>query len=296
MFIFAQNHNRKCLVKQRLHTFFFKRTSSFEAGEEKFKKLFYMANFEGTKEEFAKFIGPYARNSVQILSKNLKERIGKCEKCGIRTKKLDAAHRKGFERNSIIAAILWENMEEDTVNIDLDAFTEQFKEAHTPAEKVLRVLCKKCHREYDKTSTDDYEKIEKDEIIAIGKAMEVVISDKKKAIEAAHQNGFSEINANNSIFANVNSAVNVWWLEPDNQKFSKDLYLLLSNTNTKELFILKIPAGKINNPETIFRQRTVYGKPKSSIEIIVDTNNRFIDRKSDNFDFSPFLEKTITVG
>jgi hypothetical protein len=255
-----------------------------------------MANFEGTNKEFVKFIGPYARNSVQTLSRKLRERIGKCEECGSRTKNLEAAHRKGFERVRIIADILSENMEDDIVNIDLDDFTEKFKEAHTPPEKIIRVLCKNCHQEYDKTSSDDYEEAEKNEIIAIEKAMEVVKSNKKKTIEAARQNGFNEINVNNSIFANVNSAVNVWWLEPDNQKFSEDLYLLLSDTSTKKIFILKIPADKINNPETIFRQRTVHGKTKSSIEIIVDTNNRFIDRKSDSFDFSPFWEKTITVG
>jgi hypothetical protein len=255
-----------------------------------------MAIFNGTKEDFIKFVGPYARNSVQNLSKKLKKSVGKCEECGSKTKKLDAAHRKGVERNEIIASILIDSMEENIVNIDLDDFTERFKAAHTPIEGVIKVLCKTCHYKYDKTNSDDYEDIEKKDIDEITKAFDSIMiktmNSKKKAIETANKNGFGEITGSNSIFANVNSAVNVWWLEPDNQKFSEDLYLLLSHTDTNELFILKIPANIINDPETIFRQRIVSNKMKSSIEIVVDTHNKFIDRRS-GFDFSRFFEKTV---
>jgi hypothetical protein len=257
-----------------------------------------MAIFKGTKEDFIKFIGPYARNSVQTLSKNLKKEKGKCEECGSITEKLDAAHRKGFERIEIISSILIDNMEENIVSIDLDNFTERFKAAHTPVERVIKVLCRKCHYKYDKINLDDDEEIEKNDVTEITEVFDRVKTaakdNKKKAIETANKNGFGEVIGNNSIFANVNSAVNVWWLEPDNSKFLEDMYLLLSNMDTKELFILKIPAGTINNPETIFRQRTDSNKSKSSIEIVVATNNEFIDRKS-GFDFSPFFEKTIGV-
>jgi hypothetical protein len=255
-----------------------------------------MANFEGTVEEFIKFVGPYARNSVQSLSKELRSKK-KCEECGSRTKKLDAAHKKGFERNKIIVSILADNMEENTVDIDLGVFSEKFKAAHTPPEKVIRILCKECHRKYDKTDPDDYEEIEKNDIIESENMVKDIIdswkNSKKNGIEIAVKNGFRGITGNNSIFANVNNAVNVWWLEPDNRKFSEDLYFLLSNANTKKLSILKIPAGTISSPATTFRQRTVHGKAKSSIEIVVDANNHFVDRKLSNFDFSPFLEKTL---
>jgi hypothetical protein len=46
------------------------------------------------------------------------------------------------------------------------------------------------------------------------------MEEKVLVIRQANGNGFSEITANNSIFANVNSRVNVWWLEFDNLKFS----------------------------------------------------------------------------
>jgi hypothetical protein len=257
-----------------------------------------MVIFEGTKEDFIKFIGPYARNSVQTLSRNLKKSIGKCEECGSRTKKLDAAHRKGRGRNEIIASILIDNMQENIVSIDLDVFTERFIAAHTPMEMVIKVLCKKCHKKYDRTASDDYEESEKNDMDEITKACDNLMidktNDKKEAIQTARENGLDEITKSNSIFANVNSAVKVWWLEPDNQRFLKDLYLLLSNKDTKELSILKIPAGTINNPETVFRQRTVHNQTKSSIEIVADTDNHYIDRKSD-FDFSPFLVKTVNV-
>jgi hypothetical protein len=254
-----------------------------------------MANFEGTVEEFIKFVGPYAINSVQSLSRKLKNSTKKCEECDSRTKYLDAAHKKGVGRNEIIASILSDSMEGDIVNIDLKVFSEKFKAIHTPPEKVIRILCKKCHRKYDKTSPDDYEAIEENDIKEIENIMKDVKNNKEKAIEIAGKNGLSGITMNNSVFANVNKAVNVWWLEPDNRKFSEDLYFLLLNTNAKKLSILKIPADKIANPETTFRQRTVSGKSKSSIEISVDADNHFIDRKSSNFDFSPFLEKTLDI-
>jgi hypothetical protein len=121
--------------------------------------------------------------------------------------------------------------------------------------------------------------------------------NKKKAIEIANKEGFVATTTSNSIFANVNSSVNVWWLEPNNQKFNNDLYFLLNNNKEfpSELSILKIPAGTIKSPETILRQRIVNEKTKSSIEIVVNKDNHFIDRKSD-FDFSTYWVNTINFG
>lgn len=41
-----------------------------------------MAYFEGTVEEFMRFLGGYARNRVQSLTSAYRKKIGKCEECG----------------------------------------------------------------------------------------------------------------------------------------------------------------------------------------------------------------------
>lgn len=45
-----------------------------------------MAYFEGTVEEFMRFLGGYARNRVQSLTSAYRKKIGKCEECGSHTK------------------------------------------------------------------------------------------------------------------------------------------------------------------------------------------------------------------
>lgn len=66
-----------------------------------------MPKFEGTIQEFTKFIGAYARNKVQSITRNYRREVGKCEgeHCTA-TSDLDAAHIKGKERPVIIANIL----------------------------------------------------------------------------------------------------------------------------------------------------------------------------------------------
>jgi hypothetical protein len=108
-----------------------------------------MPQFEGTVREFTRFIGPYARLKVAFLAAKYKKQIGKCEDCGM-TNSLDAAHIKGRGRSLLIANILSEFIEDDVIQIDLNEFEERFVNAHLPIESTIRVLCKACHKKYDK--------------------------------------------------------------------------------------------------------------------------------------------------
>jgi len=108
-----------------------------------------MASFVGTFDEFIKYISPRARNVVNGISRQYKKKVGRCEECNSTTTTLEAAHVTGKERPVIIEEILTPFINGETVTIDLDLFESKFLAAHEPIEKVIRVLCRTCHRAYD---------------------------------------------------------------------------------------------------------------------------------------------------
>ena len=106
--------------------------------------------FSGTIEDFNTFFSGFCRNLVQQISKKYKSKIGKCEKCGVSENQLDAAHIHGRERKNIIKQILSNYITHDRIiKIDLKVFKTEFINAHYPIEETIKILCKKCHIEYD---------------------------------------------------------------------------------------------------------------------------------------------------
>jgi len=108
-----------------------------------------MASFIGNSKDFNRFIGPMIRNLVQKITKKHKQNIGCCEECGAVGQELDAAHIHGLGRKEIIENITNNFSHQGIITIDLDIFEEKFIENHDPIEKVIRILCKSCHRKYD---------------------------------------------------------------------------------------------------------------------------------------------------
>ena len=108
-----------------------------------------MAFFEGSFDEFNKYIGPFARNVIQQMTKNHKE--GKvCEMCHKSGVELEAAHIHGEERKQKIFLILNSNYNVgSSFRVDLEGFFTKFKESHLPIEKHFKFLCKPCHKKYD---------------------------------------------------------------------------------------------------------------------------------------------------
>src|SRR5450432_3628621 len=99
-----------------------------------------MAQFEGTIEEFMRFIGPHARIMVWNITQKHRKRLGKCEECSS-TVKLEAAHVKGKERPKIISYILSNFIENDIIKVNLQEFEDLFIKAHNPIEKTIKILC-----------------------------------------------------------------------------------------------------------------------------------------------------------
>ncbi len=246
-----------------------------------------MAEFSGTVKEFNDFIGGYTRNKVQYISKKHKQKIKKCEMCGSRTKKLEAAHVQGMERPKIIAQILQNYMEDSIVNINLHEFEEQYLQSHHPIEKVIKVLCKPCHKEYDRVNTKtDSGKIKADR--EIENILNAIKLTKQQAIEMLKEEGVDDLTHSNTVYSNVNSATQVYWLEPNNNKFSEDFNVILNDSVNGSLNLFSIKANLIKSPEIIFEQRS----DKNASKIIIDsTKSVFIDKKG--FEFDEYLVKSI---
>ena len=251
-----------------------------------------MANFEGTIPEFIKFIGGYSRNKVQYITRKHKLKIKKCEECNSRTKKLDAAHTKENGRKKIISDILKNFYVNENVYIDLQEFENLFIGAHEPIENTIKILCKDCHLKYDSTK----ENIENPELeiktqLSEAEIIETLIlngeMNKNSAIELLNSNSLL-LDYKNTIFSNPNSKINVWWLEPHNDKFKKDLNIVLNYPNTKTLYHFLIKSNEILNPQILFEQRNDRQASKLLIEI---SEREFKDKKG--FDFKKYLMNEI---
>ena len=109
-----------------------------------------MAYFEGNLAEFNRYIGPQARNVIQLLTKRHK-RGRTCESCG-QAIELQAAHVHGEERIQIIERLLNEfyKIEEGHYRVNLEEFFERFKAFHLPIENHFKFLCEPCHKRYDR--------------------------------------------------------------------------------------------------------------------------------------------------
>lgn len=116
-----------------------------------------MAKFIGTIDEFLSYFSfGLCTNHVNRITKKYKKEVGKCEMCGSQNN-LETAHVHGFERPILIARILQEFEKDGIVEVDFNVFREKFTEAHFPFEKKVKILCGKCHREYDKKENNTEE-------------------------------------------------------------------------------------------------------------------------------------------
>lgn len=249
-----------------------------------------MAFFEGTVKEFNRFLGAYARLKVAFLASRYKKQLGKCEDCGAVTN-LEAAHIKGNERRLIIGNILREFTEDELIKIDLNEFENKFTVSHTPIESTIRILCKDCHRRYDKIEgeAEENNEISMSESAVIEKLIYEQMN-KSKAVKVAATK-ITSLLSSNTIFSNINAAKDMWWLEPSNDKFKNKLHIILNNDNTQQLYIFQIPANTISNPASYFIQRNDRFRSNCSDIYIVVSSSKFVDKKG--FDFSKYLIETI---
>lgn len=114
-----------------------------------------MAIFIGSREDFHKFIGPFLRNSVQNKTRKHKKKVGKCQGNGCKkTSELQAAHKRNRGRvkivNDILDAMSKDSGGKNKLRINLSDFKALFENEHKEPCVVFRVLCPKCHMNYDR--------------------------------------------------------------------------------------------------------------------------------------------------
>jgi hypothetical protein len=252
-----------------------------------------MAQFEGTIKEFTKFIGPHARLKVAFMSAKYKKEKGKCEDCGV-SNSLDAAHIKGKGRALLIANILSEFIEDDIIKIDLNEFEERFVQAHLPIESTIRILCKDCHRKYDKIIKEESSITNETSVADESMIIEELVQgqmNKSKAMKIAYSKNLTSLTNSNTIFSNIILALDSWWLQPFNDKFKSDLYIILNDNRTNKLYIFKMSANTITNPSSHFKQRNDKFRSNCSDIYIPLSSSKFVDKNG--FDFTSFLTDRI---
>jgi len=125
-----------------------------------------MASFIGTFDEFIRYINPRVKNVINAISRAYKAEIGQCEHCGSVDVTLEAAHVTGRERPVIIEEVLGDFINGEIITVDLDVFEARLKAAHEPIDKIIKVLCRPCHIQYDnlgnQSSTPSSEEIHQD--------------------------------------------------------------------------------------------------------------------------------------
>ncbi|MBA2746511.1 MAG: hypothetical protein H0U44_09830 [Flavisolibacter sp.] len=159
-----------------------------------------MAGFSGTIKEFTKFIGGYARIKVMHLAA-----MSCLEFCG-EQKHLEAAHVKGLERPVLVSRILSEFLEDDLVKTDLNLFEERFVAAHQPIESTIKILCKTCHKDYDRKEKKPHEPSDSGSTNEESAIIENLINNqmnKSKALEYCRRQGFAGFTSANTIFSNI---------------------------------------------------------------------------------------------
>ncbi len=110
-----------------------------------------MASFSGTIDEFHRYLGPFARNVVQYITKKHKTTIGKCQRCG-NTERLESAH-VGRNRNQLRDSALQKLgkvIEPGVIfTVDLASFKSEFTKEHQPLAETVEILCTSCHKKLD---------------------------------------------------------------------------------------------------------------------------------------------------
>lgn len=117
---------------------------------------------------------------------------------------------------------------------------------------MIRILCNECHSIYDKVEKENLpidtlsNRIDNGDETNINENMIKKGMNKSKAIQLAWSANLTSITN-----SNINAAQDVWWREPNNNRFKTDLYIILNDSNSKTLYIFKLPGNTIKIRQVI---------------------------------------------
>ena len=219
------------------------------------------AYFEGTPDEFYKFLGARTSNIVTEISKPFRKIQRSCRDedidenankkvCGKR-KSLDAAHLKDRTRKILIQEILEEygiENEKGIYKISIYEFEEEFRNKHKDFFKVIQFRCRKHHRAYDiknkiENNEDEYVEIEASESIICN--TDINFETTTKEVKAVLIQNMDYLNKDNCSVARISH--DNWNFNINVEKVKSDFYLICFNQFDFYVTILKITAKTLKS-------------------------------------------------
>ena len=262
-----------------------------------FKKELKTPYYKGSKKDFNKYFSGYGRNLVQSITKSHKTKIGKCEHCGVANTELDAAHVYGKERKEIINNILSDFSKGKVVEVNLDEFENRFIAAHEPIKETIKILCKKCHRDYDndksKTATLKSPKEIIKPILSPGqnktqiKQLKVKQRPNKTKIINYIKNVSGEIINNNNFNISTINKTGKYSVEPNQNCLNSDWHLCLINTKKQTIYYFLIPSKSAIYEKLYFRE------DKNKYRLLFETTDKKFTESSCHEHFRKFLKEDI---
>ena len=121
--------------------------------------------------------------------------------------------------------------------------------------------------------------------------------DKTSAMAKVNEHmGRELLSHHNTIFANINSAKDVWWLNVHPRKFGSDLHIILMKQGGSGLIWLRITAGFISAPEEVFRVRPDNGLVDVEISSRRQRYMKDVKNGGTGYDFRRHVEYEWTAG
>jgi hypothetical protein len=96
----------------------------------------------------------------------------------------------------------------------------------------------------------------------------------------------------NTMYSSINTHVEQWGFNRDNNCFDNDTHMILLDQHDKKLHYFFLKRGTIENPETLFRQRNDERRQNCSIIIIPVSADNFKEQYS-GFPFGNYKKVTI---
>ncbi|WP_312752122.1 hypothetical protein [Epilithonimonas hominis] len=253
-----------------------------------------MATFEGTFEEFYKFLGPRTSDLVTKYARSKRKEQKSCnqfdgeKRCGKYTR-LDAAHLCGRERSVLIKEILDEfatKKEGGVYEMGLADFEIKFGDKHNDFFNVIEFMCRKHHKAYDAKNKkennctpdiNDYEETP-DNYLEIPNLEEIDIKKLRK--DLVEKINYENLNINNCSISRIcfKGKSGFWNVNIPVEKSDSDYYLLCYNQFNHNVVVLKLEANHLKDVEPKKDKKSVsISIPFSESEFIVNKTSRMLE-------------------
>ncbi|UTC62407.1 hypothetical protein E4O05_00345 [Treponema sp. OMZ 787] len=105
-----------------------------------------------------------------------------------------------------------------------------------------------------------------------------------------HISDTAKMNKNNTTFASKNAAANNYWINPNTNRLNENWWLLLNDTENKNLHIFFIPTNSISIDQVVVRSDKINS---GKIELRIKYNDETFTDKRSGIQFCKWYKDTI---